>query len=213
MYANSKMAVYGLPQQTYLNQGLQGGLGLTPEQAAIGEVLLTGGAAAGPTIANGLRVGINGLGNIASETIGSVMSPYTVAGRSMTGQGIPAINAARADQILGGYIADEWGMTGLTVGSRVYGGLPGQSSYYTDAVTVEAAQGSRSILFNSLQVAPHPEFGYRPMIGEYEVMANIKIPFGTVRANPNYGVGGGNQYFIGDYLNNLKLVNKIPLGQ
>jgi filamentous hemagglutinin len=104
-------------------------------------------------------------------------------------------------------------MTNLGAGDKVYGGLPGQSSYYTDAYTVAASEGSRTSLFESLQVAPHPEFGYRPFIGEYEVIRNISVPFGRALANPTYGTGGGVQFFIGDYAVSLRLIREIPLGQ
>ena len=88
-----------------------------------------------------------------------------------------AINAAKADQVLGRYAADQWGMTSLSAGDKVYGGLPGQSAYYTNADTLAASQGSRTSLFQSLQVASHPEFGYRPLIGEYEVVGGTSVPF------------------------------------
>jgi filamentous hemagglutinin len=68
-------------------------------------------------------------------------------------------------------------------------------------------------LFESLQVAPHPEFGYRPMVGEYEVIGGLTAPSGTAIANPNFGAGGGNQLFICNYLDKRRLTRKISLGQ
>ena len=123
------------------------------------------------------------------------------------------IALAQADQIAGGYAADEWGSTSLRTGDRVFGGLPGQSAYYTDAATLEASQGSRASLFQSLQVQAHPEFGYRSIMGEYEVTQSMRVPSGTALANPVHGVGGGNQYFIQNYGNSLRLVRQVPLGQ
>ena len=122
------------------------------------------------------------------------------------------IEAAKADQVRWGYVADKWEPTKLKVGAKVYGGLPGQSAYYTDAATLEAAQGSRSTLFQSLQVAPHPEFGYRPMVGEYEVVDDMAVPSGAVLANPAYGPGEGSQFFISKYSTSLRLLRQIPLG-
>jgi hypothetical protein len=122
------------------------------------------------------------------------------------------IHLARTDQVRWGYAADDWGMTTLRSGDRVYGGLPGQSSYYTSTATLEAADGSRSTLFQSLQVKAHPEFGYRPKVGEYELVTDVTVPSGVVRANPRLGVGGGDQFFVRDYQNSLKLVREIPLG-
>ncbi|WP_394663887.1 RHS repeat-associated core domain-containing protein [uncultured Sphingomonas sp.] len=124
-----------------------------------------------------------------------------------------AIDAARADQLQWGYAADEWGMIKLSAGDRVFGGIPGQSAYYTDASTLAASGGSRTSLFQSLQVKPHPEFGYRPTMGEYEVLSDMRVPSGTVRANPAMGEGGGRQFFIENYKDKLRLIREHPLGQ
>lgn len=43
----------------------------------------------------------------------------------------PKVVASEKDQISAGYKPDSWTMTTLPKGSRVYGGLPGQSPYYT----------------------------------------------------------------------------------
>ena len=123
------------------------------------------------------------------------------------------IHLARTDQILRGYAADEWGLATLQPGSTVFGGLPGQSAYYTSAATLEASGGSRASLFQSLQVWEHPEFGYRPKVGEYEVVRALTVPAGIVRANPSFGSGLGDQFFIRDYESSLRLIREIPLKQ
>ncbi|KRV63682.1 hypothetical protein AO721_11980 [Aeromonas veronii] len=121
------------------------------------------------------------------------------------------IHIAKSDQIRWGYAADEWGFVTLPVGSKVYGGIPGQSSYYTSWDTLSSAGFSRELIFKSLQVLPHPEFGYRPKMGVYEVMNELSVPSGQVIANPLLGPGGGNQYFIKDFGNQLKLIDTINL--
>jgi hypothetical protein len=123
------------------------------------------------------------------------------------------IKAAKEDQVKWGYAADQWGTKVLKPGDRVYGGIPGQSAYYTDAATLEASQGSREALFKSLQVKEHPEFGYRPMVGEYEVISESEVPFGSAEANSLYGNGGGNQFYIDQYGSKLRLIREIPLGK
>ncbi|TPG63334.1 hemagglutinin repeat-containing protein [Ewingella americana] len=124
-----------------------------------------------------------------------------------------AIHSAKSDQLQWGYAADEWSMTTLPAGSKVYGGIPGQSAYYTTEQTLLNANFGRESLFQSLQVSPHPEFGYRPQMGVYEVTNPITIPSGIVWKNPLLGPGGGTQFFIKDYNNNLKLIDKIDLGK
>lgn len=124
-----------------------------------------------------------------------------------------AIHSAKSDQLQWGYAADQWGMTTLPAGSKVYGGIPGQSAYYTTEQTLINANFGRESLFQSLQVSPHPEFGYRPQMGVYEVTNPITVLSGTVWKNPLLGPGGGTQFFIKDYNNNLKLIDKINLGK
>ncbi|MBL0166275.1 MAG: hypothetical protein IPP85_03640 [Propionivibrio sp.] len=122
------------------------------------------------------------------------------------------VHVARADQIRWGYSADQWSMTTLPAGSRVYGGIPGQSAYYTTEGALTSAGLGRESLFQSLQVTPHPVFGYRPQMGVYELTSDLSIPSGIVRANPTFGSGGATQYFIRDYNNQLRLLNTINLG-
>jgi hypothetical protein len=123
------------------------------------------------------------------------------------------IKAAKADQLRWGYNADHWIPKQLKKGDRIFGGLPGQSAYYTDSVTVDAANGSREALFRSLQIKPHPEFGYRPKIGIYEVIKDMEVPGGIVKANPALGPGGGGQVFIDDFGTSLRLVGEVALGE
>ncbi|WP_323740825.1 LysM peptidoglycan-binding domain-containing protein [Caenimonas koreensis] len=140
------------------------------------------------------------LSNIADTRAGNAASKFE-------------IHLARTDQVRWGYGADEWRLTTLKAGDRVIGGLPGQSSYYTSAATLEASKGSRATLFQSLQVARHPELGYRPMVGEYEVVKSATVPTGVTTANPGHGSGGGDQFFIRHFQASLKLIRQIPLGQ
>ena len=51
-------------------------------------------------------------------------------------------------------------MSHLNKGDIVYGGLPGQSSYYTSEKTLLASGQTRETLFKSLQVRPDPDLGY-----------------------------------------------------
>jgi hypothetical protein len=59
----------------------------------------------------------------------------------------------------------------------------------------------------------NPERGYRPFVGEYELVQDARIPFGTARANAQYGAGGGTQFFVQDYNQSLRLIRQIPLGK
>ena len=115
------------------------------------------------------------------------------------------------NQIMSGYHADEWSMINFKKGDMVYGGLPGQSSYYTDLKTVLSSQGDRSLLGGRLQVTEHPKYGYRPEIGVYEIIKDVKVPSGTIRANPALGPGGGQQYFINKHSTLLQRTHNYTL--
>ncbi|HDW0219955.1 MULTISPECIES: hypothetical protein [Enterobacter cloacae complex] len=52
----------------------------------------------------------------------------------------------------------------LKEGDVIYGGAPGQSGFYFDKATLDAAGGSRQKLWESLQVQPHRIFGFRSKI-------------------------------------------------
>lgn len=67
-------------------------------------------------------------------------------------------------------------------------------------------------VFDSFQAAPHPEFGYRPEMGVYQVLEDTQVPTGHALANPNIGSGGAQQFFFGNYGQQLQLINRIPLG-
>jgi len=120
---------------------------------------------------------------------------------------------AKEAQLRAGYGMDAWSMTTLPKGSILYGGIPGQSAFYTDAATVVGSGGSRAALFQSLQAAPNPLLGYRPAVSMYEVLQDIRVPAGTALGNPGLGVGGSNQFFIWNYANQLREVPYIPLGR
>lgn len=171
------------------------------------EAIVPGGVGAGGAIGIGKSVAeattaktiaSNVKANIAASQVGRESSNFD-------------IHIAKSDQIQWGYAADLWERVTIPAGQKVYGGIPGQSSYYTSLETLINGNYSRTSIFQSLQVSPHPEFGYRPQIGVYEVLNDITIPSGIVKENPLLGPGGATQYFIKDYRDNLQLIDKIDL--
>lgn len=169
--------------------------------SAVERRLAQAAVSAGASIATAEQIAIRQrvLGNVAESQSARASSGFDV-------------HVARTDQIRWGYAADQWSMTTLPAGSRVYGGIPGQSAYYTTEGALTSAGLGRESLFQSLQVTPHPVFGFRPQMGVYEVTSDLSIPSGIVRANPTFGSGGATQYFIRDYNNQLRLLNTINLG-
>lgn len=113
--------------------------------------------------------------------------------------------------MLAGYNPDAWPMINLQRGDVVYGGIPGQSAYYTSEKTILASGSNKDILFQSLQVRANPIFGYRSEVGAYEVTKDIRVPYGIVSSNPELGTGTGEQFFINNFSDALRLVDRIEL--
>jgi hypothetical protein len=120
---------------------------------------------------------------------------------------------AKEAQLRAGYGVDAWSMTLVPKGSVVYGGIPGQTAFYTDAATVVGSGGSRTTLFQSLQAAPSATYGYRPAMRMYEVMSDIRVPAGTALNNPALGPGGGGQFYFRNYSSYLRGLGRIPLAE
>ncbi|MBK8576380.1 MAG: hypothetical protein IPN90_12125 [Elusimicrobia bacterium] len=136
------------------------------------------------------------LNNIAENKVALNSSNF----KSMANQ--EKIFRAQNAQLAPGYGGqDNYAIVPLKKGALVYGGAPGQSSFYTDIGTVKASGLDQKDLFDLLQVAPNPKYGYRPTVRAYRVMEDMEVPFGQTLANPQNGKGGGNQFFIEDWTN------------
>jgi hypothetical protein len=67
-------------------------------------------------------------------------------------------------------------------------------------------------MFGALQVAPHPEKGFRPGMTVCELTADTPAAGAKALANPQHGPGNAQQYFIPDEgLSNLKPLYSVPL--
>lgn len=108
----------------------------------------------------------------------------------------------------------------LKKGKIIYGGTPGQTSFYTTESALNRSGYSSQELFDGLQVAPgdpahipvHPITGLnRPGVTAYEVLEDIPAAFGRTLANPGQGSGGLPQIVIENYQDYLKPIYSIPL--
>ncbi len=118
------------------------------------------------------------------------------------------------------YHADTYDVTKLSKGDIIYGTLPGQSVFYTDQATVNAANCSYKTIYQLTQIRPHPTYGYRTKLGKYEVLEDMYVACGKCMANKtitidgqneNLGEGGGFQYVVFDYKTKLKLLEETDL--
>ena len=68
---------------------------------------------------------------------------------------------------------DEWIVVEIPKGTRVYGGRPGQSEFYS--IVQKLDNVSAESYWRSLQVKADDALGYRNIIGEYEVTRDIHL--------------------------------------
>ena len=106
---------------------------------------------------------------------------------------------------------DNWQNIILKKGTIVYGGTPGQSNFYTTKEAMQTFGSSQSNIFGALQVAPHPDFGFRPEMTAYEITEDTPAATSTALANSQISAGGAQQFFIPNYSTVLKPLFSVPL--
>ena len=108
---------------------------------------------------------------------------------------------------------DEWATATIPAGLDLYGGLPGQSEYYTIDQTLIDADTMQIAYWESLQVKAHPTFGYRPDVGVFDLNTTTTVAISRTLANPQYGAGGAWQIYVEDFTTDLTVLDTIPLQQ
>lgn len=108
---------------------------------------------------------------------------------------------------------DEWATATIPAGLDLYGGLPGQSEYYTIDQTLIDADTMQVPYWESLQVKAHPTFGYRPDVGIFDLNAITTVAISRTLANPQFGTGGAWQIYVENYEADLTVLDTIILQQ
>lgn len=126
------------------------------------------------------------------------------------------INAARKKQISTGYTPDDFSVTTLKKGSKIYGLLKGQSAWYTTKEMVELSNYDQLTIYQGLQICPSAAQGYRKFVAEYEVLEDIIVPTGQALNNTYYngqflGNGGYTQFYIENYSSVLRFISQTNL--
>lgn len=106
---------------------------------------------------------------------------------------------------------DAWEVFEIAANTKLYGGLPGQSEFYSVEKSLLEVNYDKVKYWESLQVAPHPTFGFRPKVGEYTVNTITKVAVSKTLANPQFGAGGAWQVFVDNYPKKITFVKEIPL--
>jgi hypothetical protein len=98
---------------------------------------------------------------------------------------------------------DDWTNTTIKQGTKVWGGAPGQSNFYTTEEVMQEVGTDATKLNQGLQVGKGSYPQFRPGMTQYEVTQNIPAGYSQALANPQFGQGGFGQYYINDYENVL----------
>ena len=85
---------------------------------------------------------------------------------------------------------DAWKFEKLKKGSVYYRGEPNGTDFFTTKKAILSSNKSKEKLFKGLQVAKHPELGYREKMQGYMLTKDIGAAKSKALANPRYGDGG-----------------------
>ena len=106
---------------------------------------------------------------------------------------------------------DDWEVYEIPAGSKIYGGIPGQTGFYSTFDNLQNVNFDKIKYWESLQVKPDDILGFRPKVAEYTTKETIKVAISKTLANSQFGKGGGWQVFVDDFANKLELAKEIPL--
>jgi RHS repeat-associated protein len=119
---------------------------------------------------------------------------------------------ARAWQGKGAYTGvDDWVDVILPKGTKVFGGAPGQSGFYTSEAAIQQTGADATRIFQGLQVGKGAYPQYRPGVTAYELTQDLPVGYSRALANPQFGAGGLPQYYI-PQTESLKELYSIRLG-
>jgi len=123
------------------------------------------------------------------------------------------LNSVRSWQGKGEYPGtDNWTTAKIPNTADLYGGLPGQSEYYTLASTIRDTDTLQKPYWESLQVKENVKYGYRPMVGVFHIKPDsIVVAISKVEANKQYGRGGAWQLYVANYKSELQVLDTIYL--
>jgi len=122
------------------------------------------------------------------------------------------LNSVKAWQGQGDYPGVyKWTTAKIPNSFDLYGGLPGQSEYYTIGSTLTAADTLQKTYWESLQVKENLQYGYRPMVGVFEMHDTLVVALAKTLANPQYGEGGAWQIYVKDFAEDLTVFDTVYL--
>ena len=195
-----KMEVAKEDQWKYIVGGAAGG-------AVFGAMVgyLAGPAIVAATGVSGISVTSGGISMVEAGTAGATgfeQARQLLQAQQMgvgEGAGNPAELASRWQGSIDYPGVDNWINVTLEKGTKVWGGAPGQSNFYTTDAVMKLVETDATKLYQGIQVGKGIYPTYRAGMTMYEVMENITVGYAETLANPQYGAGGFPQYFITNY--------------
>lgn len=106
---------------------------------------------------------------------------------------------------------DSWENMVLEKGTTVWGGAPGQSGFYTSSEVMSKVGNDAQLLNQGLQIGKNGYDFYRAGTTAYEVLKNTRIAVSNAVANPQFGPGGFQQYYIPNYEDVLRPMYSIRM--
>ncbi|MDC1285664.1 hypothetical protein N8Z33_03145, partial [Flavobacteriaceae bacterium] len=164
----------------------------------------------GVTFTKELTTSVKRWGNAVGKYANDFFSTTGIKITKATDDGILA--GAKKWQGKGDYPGvDDWEVYEIPAGSKIYGGIPGQTGFYSTFDNLQNVNFDKIKYWESLQVKPDDILGFRPKVAEYTTKETIKVAISKTLANSQFGKGGGWQVFVDDFANKLELVKEIPL--
>jgi hypothetical protein len=122
--------------------------------------------------------------------------------------GDPVKHAQQIQTTGGTYAADNYNVKTLKKGDVVWGGLPGQTAFYTNWQTIKTSGKDATKLAESLQIMPRTSYKppVRTKFQAYKVTQDVDVAVGVALNNTQFGKGGGFQYVIEDFANVLQRI-------
>ena len=125
-------------------------------------------------------------------------------------QAVDAASMAKSWQGTGAYPeVDDWTNVSINKGTKIWVGAPGQSNFYTTEKVMQSIGNDATKLNQGLQVGKGNYSQFRPGMTQYVVTQDITVGYLKALANPQYGTGGFDQYFVPDYDSILNPVKSI----
>ena len=147
------------------------------------------------------------------KVVGKYLISLLKGAKALSKAGEEVVRLARSAQGTKEYPGiDDWTSMVIPKGTKIWGGTPGQSNFYTNEKTMQIAGNDATKIFEGLQVDKSKKTNlYREYMTEYEVTEDTVVGYSKALANSNYGPGGFEQYYVKDYENCLKSVRSIEL--